>query len=327
MRDYLVNRPSTDTGHLYKPLIAVYNNFRQTPPDMGEAQLLCNKPSSTGLVYPRFERDKNVLSVRQALQKIVGHPVDIDNFAYLKDYVKSLGVPIIGGGDWGYTDYTSLVVIALMPGGEAWLMDTFVMAGLELHDIVKYGRELQEEWNVEKWYVDQNYPSYLATLRRSPNDKEAPGAGWKIPEFKKEVSTGISNLQGKIVDSANVRRFFIIDTPDNKQVIDAFGEYRWSIDGKGDIKEGVPHHDSDGISDIMDSIRYPAQNRFGKGKKPVLTSSGVDATKSQLQATINKSPMSQIANTVNNEIMKNKIQELATKGSGIKKKGKIFWSS
>ena len=325
MHNRLVDRPQTDTGHLYKPLVAVHNNFKTTPPDMGEAQLLCNKPSSTGLVYPRFESDKNILSVSQALSKLMGTKTDIKNFEYLKDYLKNLGVPIIGGGDWGYTDYTSLVIIALLPGGHAWLLHTFVMPELELHDIVKYGRQLQEDWGVDKWYVDQNYPSYLATLRRSPNDKEQPGAGWKIPKFKKEVSTGITNLQGKVVDSSNVRRFYVIDTPDNQQAIKAFGEYRWALDGKGEPKEGVPYHDSDGVSDIMDSIRYPAQNRFGKSKRPYATASGEETAKSKLQATINKSTPSEAAKTVNNEIMKNKIQELATSGTGVKKKGKIFW--
>lgn len=325
MHNRLVDRPQTDTGHLYKPLISVHNNFKTVPPDMGEAQLLCNKPSSTGLVYPRFEEDKNIISIQQALEKLTGVKTDIKNFEYLKDYLKNLGIPIIGGGDWGYTDYTSLVVIALLPGGEAWLLQTFVMQNLELHDIVKYGRELQEEWDVDKWYVDQNYPSYLATLRRSPNDKEQPGAGWKIPKFTKEVSTGITNLQGKIVDSSNVRRFYIIDTPDNKQAVKAFGEYRWAIDGKGDPKEGTPHHDSDGVSDIMDSIRYPAQNRFGKSKKPISAVTGESTKSQQLQQTINRSTPQEAANTVNNEIMKSKIKELATKGTNIKKKGRIFW--
>src|SRR5690606_17612400 len=123
----------------------------------------------------------------------------------------------------------------------------------------------------------------------------------------------------------NIRRFFIIDTPDNKQTIDAFGQYRWALDGKGDPKEGVPHHDSDGISDIMDSIRYPSQNRFGKSKKPVATSTGTDSQRSPLQQTINQSTPAEAARQVNNQIMKSKVQELAVRGSGVKKKGKIFW--
>lgn len=317
MRNFLVDRPQVDVGGLFKPLVAVNNNFKQVPPDMGEAQLLCNKPSSSGLVYPRFDNEKNVLSVKAAIQHLLGDDVNVDNFEYLKDHLKSLGVTIIGGADWGYTDFTVLVIIALMPGGEAWLLDTFIMQHLELDDIVKYGKELQDGWNVDRWYVDQNYPAYLKTLKRKAN--------MKCPSFKKVVEDGITGLQGKIVDSANVRRFMIIDTPNNRRVIDAFGEYKWQLDGKGEIIEGKAYHDKEGVADLMDAIRYPAQNLFIKGKRPSYTSSGRPEDLKPVQS-IEKNR--EIANQVNTNLMKDKISELATRagtGSNIKKKGKIFW--
>ena len=70
MRNYLVDRPQEDYGGLFKKLSATLNNFRQIEPDMANAQLLCNKPSSSGLVYPRFDEVRNVLSVQEAWEKI-----------------------------------------------------------------------------------------------------------------------------------------------------------------------------------------------------------------------------------------------------------------
>lgn len=315
MRNYLVDRPQEDTGDLYKPLVAVHNNFKQLPPDMGEAQLLCNKPSSSGLVYPRFDSQKNVLSVREAIQKITGENIQMDNFEYLKDYIKNLGVPIIGGADWGMTDMTSFVILAMLPGGEVWHLETVALAGLEIDDIVKYGKELQDEWGVDKWYADQNYPAYLSMLRRK--------AGWRCPQFKKVVLDGIAGLQSKIVDSNNVRKYFVINTPSNRAVIDAFAVYRWALDGKGDVIEGKPHHGEDGTSDIMDSIRYPAQNLFIKGMKPITASAGGEQkqnVKNSIEA--NK----KMVETLNEKAMKDQIQQLATNdGISVKKKGKIFW--
>jgi len=317
MRNYLVDRPQDNSGDLYKPLVAVHNNFKQTPIDMAEAQLLCNKPSSSGLVYPRFDIEKNVLSVGEAIKKVMGEELNLDNFSYLKDYLKSLGVPIVGGADWGFSDLTCMVVMALLPGGDVLHLETFAMSGLELDDIVKYGKELQNEWDVDKWYVDQAYPAYIKTLRRS--DK----AGWKIPNFKKDVSAGIAALQSKVVNSSNARKYFVIDTPNNQQVIDAFGTYKWALDGRGEIIEGKPHHGDDGTSDIMDAIRYPAQNLFIKGSKPMMTSAG--GKKSIKKPTIEETK--KMVNTLNEKAMKNKIDSLATSDgiSGIKKKGKIFW--
>jgi hypothetical protein len=318
MRNYLVDRNQNDVGGLYKPLVAVTNNFKQVPPDMGEAQLLCNKPSSSGLVYPRFDNQKNVLSIKEAIERITGETTSIESYEYLKDYLKSLGVTIVGGGDWGYTDYTVLMVIALMAGGEAWVLDTFIQQHLELDDIVKYGKEMQDTWGVDRWYVDQNYPAYLKTLKRK--------AGMKCPSFKKVVEDGITGLQGKIVDSSNVRRLFVLNTPNNKPVLDAFGEYKWQLDGKGEIIEGKPYHDKDGVADIMDALRYPAQNLFIKGKKPSYTSSG-DPKDMKKTQTIEKNK--QIVDQVNQNIMKSKVQELVANAggnqSGVRKKGKIFW--
>ena len=319
MRNFLVDRPQSDVGNLYKPLIAVHNNFRQTPPDMGEAQLLCNKPSSSGLVYPRFENQSNVLTVSEAIQRIAGESCDIDSFEYLRDYLKNLGIPIIGGADWGFSDMTCLVIIAILPTGEAWLLDSIAIGKLELDDIVKYCSGLQREWDVDKWYVDQAYPAYIKTLKRH---------GIKCPKFKKVVEDGITALQAKIVDSNNIRKFFVVDTPNNKIVIDAFGEYRWALDGKGDIIEGKPFHGTDGTSDIMDAIRYPAQNVFIKGAAMIMTSSGVNANKPIISKAPTREENKDLVKKVNNNIMSSKISELATidKNRGkIKKKGRIFW--
>ena len=323
MKNYLVDRPQSDAGFLYKPVSAVRNNFKQVSPDMGEAQLLCNKPSSKGLVYPRFT-EKNIITVREALAKISGEDLGTDSFEYLKQYIKDLGIPIIGGADWGFSDHTSLVLIALLPGGETILLDNMSMPGLELDDIVKYMTEMQREWGVDKWYVDQAYPAYIKTLRKK---------GLKVPKFKKVVEDGISALQGRIVDSSNVRRFFVLKTPNNKNVTDAFDEYRWKTDGKGDIIEGKPHHDKEGVSDVMDSIRYPFQNLFNKGGRPVITGAGGGTTESNANSALVKAvkeakDLEEAAKEVNAAIMKSKVGELAGAGGGgggIKKKGKIFW--
>ena len=229
------------------------------------------------------------------------------DFKQLKQYLLDLGIVFVGGGDWGFTDYTVLPVFALLPNGEVWHMDTFMAQGLEVDDIVKYGKELQNAWNVDKWYVDQNYPSYLKTLKKA----QPKGAGWSCPKFTKDVAAGISSLQGKIVDSTNIRRYFVIDTPNNKPVIDAFGEYRWKTDGKGEIIDGTPYHDKDGVSDIMDSIRYPFQNLFSKGAKPTFSMAGQRQKDKQKQLVSSASNLDEVAKNVNKDLMMSKIKSLA----------------
>lgn len=319
MKNYLVDRPQEDVGGLFKRLSATHNNFKQIEPDMADAQLLCNKPSSSGLVYPRFDMKENVLSVQEAWEKISGleNPCDFNN---LRQYLIDLGIEFVGGADWGFTDYTSLVVLALLPGGEVWHMDTLALQGLEIDDIVKYGKEMQDIWGISKWYCDQAYPAYLKTCKRK--------AGMNCVKFKKDVSAGISALQGKCVDSSNVRKYYVLDTPNNHQVKEAFGEYRWATDGKGEIIEGKPYHDKDGVSDIMDSIRYPFQNLFSKGIKPSFGVAGSESRDKQKKLISEARDLKEVAKNVNADLMKQKIGSLATNTpTSAKSKGKkkIMW--
>lgn len=267
MRNYLADRNQEDSGGLYKPLTAVHNNFKLAhDPDWAEAQLLGNKPTSSGLVYPRFEVLSNTISIVDMYEKIMGEkaPEDLD-IDGLRTALVGTGIEFIGGADWGYTDYTSLVVIAITPTGDAYIVDNYLSPQLELDDIAVAMGELDRAWGVTKWYVDQAYPAYIATLRRK---------GFKLPEFTKNVGDGIAAVQYKICDSTGKRRLFVLDTPNTHDVIKSFGQYRWSINNKGEVIEGKPYHgrDNGGISDIQDSIRYPFQVLFSKsGKKPTAT--------------------------------------------------------
>lgn len=304
MRNFLVTRPQEDVGFLYKRITAVRNNFRQIPPDMATAQLLCDKPSSSGLVYSRFERTANILTPKQALEKLTGEVVYNDSIEYLRDYLIKLGVTFVGGGDFGFTDCTSLVVMAIFPNGECWLLDAVIENKLELDDIVKYAKELQNKWNVTKWYFEQAYPAYLVTLRKN---------GLICPEFTKVVADGIAALQARIVNSSNQRYFYLIKCPNTERIAQAFGEYKWSLDGKGDVIEGKPYHDKDGVSDIMDSIRYPMQNLFSKGGKIIFAASTEDTSKPKPQT------MTEQVSDKNRELMYGKIKELAP-GAEMEKK-------
>lgn len=316
MRNYLVDRNQDDVGYLYKPVSAVRNNFNQLSPDMAEAQLMCQKPSTSGLVYPRFDGMSNVISLQDCFLRLTGEVPHNTSHDFLRDMLVNLGITFIGGADWGYTDYTSLVVLAIIPNGEVWLVDSFIQNKLELDDIVKYIKELNSMWGVDKWYVDQAYPAYIATLKRN---------GLRCPEFKKVVADGIAAIQSRIVDSGNTRRFFILDIPKHKHYIDSFGEYKWQIDRKGDVIEGEPYHDSDGYSDALDSLRYPFQNIFAKGGKIMFT------YPLAVKENVKLNGVKEAVAKANTNIMVNKIKELAPNYQNEKKedtaptKKKVLW--
>jgi len=275
MKNMLVDRPEDDVGGLYKTVKQVRNLFRKIDTPTATAQLLCEKPSTSGLVYPRFEVSLNTLTPEQAIEKITGdRPISV-SFEYLKDYLNTLGVSIIGGADWGFTDFTSLLAIAIMPNGEFWVLDCFLENELETSDVIKVCNDFQQKWNMSKWYVDQNRPDLVKSLKKG---------GLQVPDFVKDVKEGIASVQSAIIDSSSKRRLFIVKRPETQKFIDAFGVYRWKLDAKGDPTE-VPYHDKDGtaISDQMDSLRYPISQIFGSNKKIMLSTAGqIDTSRKPL---------------------------------------------
>lgn len=297
MKNYLVDRPQDDHGGLFKKVINTLNLFRKISPEMADAQLLCNRPSSTGLVYPKFDNDQNVISIEDAFIKLLGSKPNNTSYEHLLDTLHQLGVEFYGGADWGHTDETSFVITAVMPNGDWWILDHMSAPGLEIPEIVDISVKFQNKYKIKKWFVDQNYPTYCIELRKK---------GLKVPDFTKDVSAGVSAVQKKIVNASNKRSLFIIRRDETFRVIEAFNEYSWKRDGKGDPIEGKPHHGTDGTSDVMDSVRYPAQMLFGAKSNGVkmLVADGVKNKKNE-----------------NATLMQNKIEELATDTQKTSKKG------
>ena len=71
----LSQKPQTATGGFYKPISSVIQKFAENDVEIAEAELLCWKPGSEGLVYPRYS-DKvdtgNVISIKKAYETIIG---------------------------------------------------------------------------------------------------------------------------------------------------------------------------------------------------------------------------------------------------------------
>jgi hypothetical protein len=295
MKNYLVDRNQDDHGNLYKPVPAVFNNFKSTTPDMGEAQLLCNQPSSIGLVYSSFQPHLNTLTVQAAMAELSGDPIEMYENATLEslvDYMHTLGIEFYGGADWGSTDETSLVVGAKLPSGKFWLIDLISSPGLEIPEIVKYMKSLTETYKIQRWYCDSAYPAYIKLVKK----EGIPAIG--VKKGPESVMDGIVAVRSKILTSNNVRSFKVIRTTSTERVVECFGTYKWKLDGKGDPIDGKPDHGKDGVSDILDAIRYLVFSLYGK------TGSGVKFSY-ELEDEANRKSVSN-----NESIIRTKIQEL-----------------
>lgn len=300
MRNYLVDRPQADVGDLYKPVVAVRNNFKQTSPEMGEAQLLCNKPSSSGLVYPRFSIIDNSIGIDEAYEYLSGEKESSRNLTELIDYMHNLGIEFYGAADWGNTDETSLGIFAKLAGGMTWLVDLLSAPDMEIPEIKEKVKDFTEMYRIKKWFCDSNYPAYIKMLKRTDTIYgKIPAVG--VKKGVESVIDGITCVQSRIVDANNSRHFKVLKQQNTERVFDAFETYKWKLDGKGNPIDGKPEHGKDGVADIMDMIRYYFFSMFGKGKN-VLFSYDLE--------NFNQQPVN----------LKNKITELTNKSSSSTKR-------
>jgi intein/homing endonuclease len=222
----LAHRSQDDLGGLFKPITFTIGQFRKTSPDMGEAQLLCWRPSTKGLVYPKMDYgiDTNSYSIDRAWEIFTGNTRKNVTFQELITQIQYKGVPVYGHVDWGFRHNFAIVISATMPNGEWWILHTIAVPGLELDSMVKIALECKATFGVRKWHPDTAQPSFIKTFN---------GKGLSCTSFKKDVDAGIEAVRTQIVDASDRRRLKVILTEANEFLIDGFKNHHFKLDAAG----------------------------------------------------------------------------------------------
>ena len=305
----LAHRSKEDRGKLWKKIDHTINMFRSMSPDMANAQLLCRKPSQSGLVYPRFEERLNSYSIEDAYYQFTGNRV---LGVTLEDLIAELHkneIAIYVGGDWGHTAAQAFVISAVMPAGEWWILDSYAIPGLEFDDILTLGKKIRDQYNPKKWFMDTNQPMFIKTFNKN---------GMRCAEFKKDVAGGIESVRAQVVDSTGRRRLKMIRHERTEILFEGFKKHHFIIDSLG--KPSGDPDDGNPWSDVMDSMRYKGQNLFGtKSQKPIVVSAQPAPQKGASQKTNEET---------NKELMKNQIKTLTqdVDAGKTKKKGSFHWN-
>lgn len=311
----LSEKDASATGGFYKPISAVIQKFRENDPETAESQLLCRRPGSEGLVYPRFLSivgTGNVITVKQAYETLIG-PTNYQNVseATLLYEMQNIGIEFFAGVDWGFSHDFTLTIVAKIPNGEWWLMETYASPGLEFDDILEVAKTFRDKYQPQKWWVDQAMPAYMKSFNKN---------GMRCPEFTKDVLGGIAAVRSKIVNSSGKRSLRIIQNDSNKKTIVALSKHRFQLDGQGNVTSNPA--DEPGIADIADNIRYIGQNMWAvKGTQRAM----VEYTDDPGKAGIPNGPVYKPNELMMNEISK-RLGGSAVVTSTTKKKGGFTFS-
>lgn len=314
-RTRLSQKPQTATGGFYKPISSVIQKFADNDADVAEAELLCWKPGSEGLVYPRYSdktKNGNVITLKEAYETLIGSAapehVSVETiYAILKE----LDIPIYCGVDWGFTHDAVILATAQIPNGEVWAIDAFSSPNLEIQDLLPVAINFRDKYKPRKWYCDQNMPAYIKAFVRN---------GMACPKFTKDVAGGIGAVRSKIMTADGRRLLKVLDTANTKKVRTAIMKHRFLLDGQGNITQ-TPD-DEAGTADICDTLRYLGQNMFpiSGPQRPNITHTNPNEV---------NVPAEQKHTPEQHEIMKRelaKVMGTPTNVGGTGKRGGFHWS-
>lgn len=253
-RKRLAEKPQTATGGFYKPIVSVIQKFRDNDPDTAEAELMCWRPGSEGLIYPRFVSQVgkgNVIDYKTAYETLMGPTTNVITELTLIQAMHDAGIQFFAGVDWGYTHDFTIIIMAMIPNGEVWVVDSFAAPGLEMADMLRVAIPYRDKYRVQAWFCDPAYPANVKTFTRNQ---------MRSPKFTKDVMAGIESVRSKITDGIGKRLFKIINRPENKKLVTAMTKHRFKLDGQGNIT--TEPDDERGIADLCDALRYIGQNKF-----------------------------------------------------------------
>lgn len=305
----LAKRNPNNKGLLWKKIDHTINMFRSMSPDMATAQLLCKKPSQSGLVYPRFDETANTLTLNQAYYNFTGeekHNVTLEELVLI---MQTNDIEFYVGGDWGSTACQAFVVSAVMPGGEWWVFDSYAIPGLEFDDVLRLGMKIRDTYKPSRWFMDTNQPMFIKAFNKN---------GMRCVDFDKDVMGGIECVRSQIINSAGVRKLKVLKHERTEIVLEGLRKHHFILDSLG--KPTDKPDDGKAWSDVCDSLRYLAQNLFGtKGNKLVIANDTAQAAKAALS-----NPGEQLRQEIQTRV--NTIPELSDQNDtpNPKKKGLVW---
>jgi hypothetical protein len=244
---------STKTKFL-KDINYTITRFRDSSAEMAKAQLLCWKPGSSGLVFPRLSRSLHMKTAQDMAEMITGdRPGDDYTKADFMKMCAQLGLPFFSGLDWGF-NHDFAVSMGILHGSNLFMVEAVCESGLELDQQLEACKEKILPWSPVV-YPDTAYPGSIKTFKRH---------GFDMRHFKKDIAEGVEAIRLRLSPGANKlpEIFFLDGDPGIEKLFFQCQRYQFQMDVHGNTTDKPKDKDSD----LVDSLRYLCQNltKFSK---------------------------------------------------------------
>jgi hypothetical protein len=263
------------TSKWLKPIQHTILTFKKNDLDMAQAQLMCWKPSSKGLVYSRLDKMKHVLSPYDVVKILTGEEPQQKKHEITKSDLITLArgheVQWYAGIDWGHS-HRFVFVNGFKFGPKFFVTHCISAPGLDPEEMIRESETLREFAPVV--YPDTADPKMIALFKKHGFDMRK----WS----KGPVVEGISAVKFKLNPTmGEPELFFVVDVdpdPGIENAIVNISQYSWKLDAAGEPTR-TPNDTND---DEADALRYLVVNVFPTKNSSVTTT--VDAVTARVEA-------------------------------------------
>lgn len=278
----------TSTSPMLKRIDHTQSNLRKVSLEHAKAQYLCWKPSTAGLVFPHFNKEKHAVTAAEMAKIATGEEYSKDfDKKQLIQLFKSLDAQFYAGVDWGFT-HNFVVVTAASLGHILYVIDVLVGGELLLPEKIEICQKKLGELGVTM-FPDSAYPADIRSFRK---------AGFRMIDFHKDVLEGISAVSERLysVREQAPTIWFLKDDPGVEFLMKEVSMYHWKLDKAGNLLDEPDKVDDDSV----DALKYLCQNlQIGKSRFVKIAAERANAAQA---AAISKDPLQ--------SFLKQKIQEL-----------------
>lgn len=232
------NQPSS--AKTLKPISFLENKLKQVNTGIAKAQLLCEKPSTEGLIYPKFEPERHVITLDTMYKKIFDEeaPTDLTKRSFIK-ILEQTGHDFFLGLDYGFTHFFS-TCLGVVHNNSCYILD--VISERELDPMEKIDI-------MNTHYGDIKDKLVLYPDPESPADiKLARKHGFRCKDFTKDVQGGISSVRVKLAPNLGLdpQLYFLKGDKGVDTLVRSMQVYHWKTDSTtGELTDKPANEGSD----------------------------------------------------------------------------------
>jgi hypothetical protein len=269
-------KKQTSKSKALKPIEKQISDYKSNSLEWWLSQALSLMPSSEGLIYSKFKREKHVKTILEIWREVTGEhayvrPVGIHQ---LIDKLHELGWKFHAGLDHtGGTGYAAIVITASSPDDRmTYVLESFAETKMDIEDVMVQLSRLRNMYRFGQIFADPAWADKNKLLvKKGYNVKSS---------FKRDVETGIEILRARIMAADGSIKLFFLDDK-TKHIQNELTKYHYKENSDGTFAE----EPEESFNDALDALRYVFVNIFGKFGKvlaPEYTKADKDMIKKEM---------------------------------------------